>query len=58
MMTGDISRRPPNTFADLKDRNYTLHILDDHENLTDAIRAIMTEEYLYVNSKIWRKFIV
>lgn len=39
MMTTDMRKSPPESFADLKERNYTLFIMEDSEQiLTDYIQ--------------------
>ena len=38
MMTNDIRRSPPLSYVDLKDRNYTLFVVDDQEFVTDFVR--------------------
>ena len=38
MMTNDIRRSPPLSYVDLKDRNYTLFVVDDQEFVNDFVR--------------------
>lgn len=43
MLTSDLRRRPPETFADLKERNYTLNMLHNRKDSATFILSDIPE---------------
>ena len=41
MMTNDIRRSPPLSYVDLKDRNYTLFVVDDQEHTPGFVIPVL-----------------
>ena len=44
MMTNDMRRSPPETYADLRDRNYTLYIADDKSVVTYFLYLMLNKD--------------
>mgnify|MGYP006359494541 FL=1 len=44
MMTHDMQRSPPETYEDLKDRNYTLYIADDKLIVSKYLHHILNKD--------------
>ena len=55
MMTHEMRKSPPETYADLKERNYTLYITDDKNTVSSLMYQVLNRDGMQVYLKIVRK---